>query len=433
MDLRELLDVVWRRKVVVGVVALAVVGLAVGALQLVEPVYESESTLVLSSTADDDFSFFFALESIVPVYANAAGTRTTRELAEEELGSDLADISVETFEGTPIIPLSVEPRPLLGPPTPPRDSAQAVSDALLEQVSRGTVGLESLEVTQIDEPTASTDPVFPQTNLTLAVAAVLGLAFGVAAAFVRESLTSRVETSEALSQLAGVPVYGEIRTAKGVDKLRSPEELATNTRFRGMVESLRDLRTNLRFAENGHRSVVITSPEGRHGKTTVAFGLAVTFARSGTRTVLVDGDLRRGRIAEMLKLPRAPGLMDALRGAPLESVIRRSSMENLDVLPGGRLAEDPGEMLLTQFANVLRQLEEMYDVVVLDTTPLVPVNDARVMASFAETTVIVASAEATKRRQVREALERLSLVSVQPTAMVLNRSKAPRGDYYNSD
>jgi polysaccharide biosynthesis transport protein len=429
MDLRELLDVVWRRKVVVGVVALAVVGLAVGALQLVEPVYESESTLVLSSTADDDFSFFFALESIVPVYANAAGTRTTRELAEEELGSDLADISVETFEGTPIIEIKAR-----SPDSEnARDSAQAVSDALLEQVSRGTVGLESLEVTQIDEPTASTDPVFPQTNLTLAVAAVLGLAFGVAAAFVRESLTSRVETSEALSQLAGVPVYGEIRTAKGVDKLRSPEELATNTRFRGMVESLRDLRTNLRFAENGHRSVVITSPEGRHGKTTVAFGLAVTFARSGTRTVLVDGDLRRGRIAEMLKLPRAPGLMDALRGAPLESVIRRSSMENLDVLPGGRLAEDPGEMLLTQFANVLRQLEEMYDVVVLDTTPLVPVNDARVMASFAETTVIVASAEATKRRQVREALERLSLVSVQPTAMVLNRSKAPRGDYYNSD
>lgn len=429
MDLRELLDVVWRRKVVVGVVALAVVGLAVAALQLVEPVYESESTLVLSSTADDDFSFFFALESIVPVYANAARTRTTLELAEEELGSDLADISVETFEGTPII----EIRARSPDPEKARDSAQAVSDVLLEQVRRGTVGLESLEVTQIDEPAVPTDPVFPQTNLTLAVAAVLGLAFGVAAAFVRESLTSRVETSEALSQLAGVPVYGEIRTAKGVDKLRSPEELAADTRFRGMVESLRDLRTNLRFAENGHRSVVITSPEGRHGKTTVAFGLAVTFARSGTRTVLVDGDLRRGRIAEMLKLPRAPGLMDALRGAPLESVIRRSSMENLDVLPGGRLAEDPGEMLLTQFANVLRQLEEMYDVVVLDTTPLVPVNDARVMASFAETTVIVASAEATKRRQVREALERLSLVSVQPTAMVLNRSKAPRGDYYNSD
>lgn len=429
MDLRELLDVVWRRKVVVIVVALAVVGLAVGALRLVEPVYQSESTLVLSSTADDDFSFFFALESIVPVYANAARTRTTLDLAEQELGSDLADISVETFEGTPII----EIRARSPDPEKARDSAQAVSDALLEQVSRGTVGLESLEVTQIDEPTASTDPVFPQTNLTLAVAAVLGLAFGVAAAFVRESLTSRVETSEALSQLTGVPVYGEIRTAKGVDKLRSPEQLATNTRFRGLLESLRDLRTNLRFAENGHRSVVITSPEGRHGKTTVAFGLAVTFARSGTRTVLVDGDLRRGRIAEMLKIPRAPGLMDALRGAPLESVLRGSGMENLDVLTGGQLAEDPGEMLLMQFANVLRQLEEMYDVVVLDTTPLAPVNDARVIASFAETTVIVASAEATKRRQVREAVERLSLVSVQPTAMVLNRSKAPRADYYNSD
>jgi capsular exopolysaccharide synthesis family protein len=241
-----------------------------------------------------------------------------------------------------------------------------------------------------------------------------------------------VETSHALAELAGVPVYGEIRTAKGVAKLRSPEELTNNARYRGLLESMRDLRTNLRFAENGHRSVVITSPEGRHGKTTIAFGLAVTFARAGTRTILVDGDLRRGRIAEMLKLPRAPGLFDALQGAPLTTAIRRSSLANLDVLTGGRLVEDPAELLLNQFANVLRQLEEMYEVVVLDTTPLVPVNDARVMASFAETTVVVASADATKRRQVREAVDRLALVSVQPTAVVLNRSKARRGDYYYS-
>ncbi|HEX2044486.1 MAG TPA: polysaccharide biosynthesis tyrosine autokinase [Gaiellaceae bacterium] len=430
MDLKELLDVVWRRKAVVGIVALATVGLAILALQLVDPVYESKSTLVLSSSADaaDDFSFFFALESIVPVYANAATTRATRRLAEERLGSDLAEISVETFEGTPIIEIKARDPD----PEKARASADAVSDALLAQVARGDVGVESLEIDQIDQPTVPTEAVFPQTGLTLAVAAVLGLAFGLAAAFIRESLTSRVETSHALAELTGVPVYGEIRTAKGVDKLRSPEQLTSNARFRGLLESMRDLRTNLRFAENGHRSVVITSPEGRHGKTTIAFGLAVTFARAGTRTILVDGDLRRGRIAEMLKLPRAPGLLDALRGAPLHTVIRRSTMENLDILTGGKLVEDPGELLLTQFANVLRQLEEMYDVVVLDTTPLVPVNDARVMASFAETTVIVASAEATKRRQVREAVERLTLVSVQPTAVVLNRSKSPRGDYYYS-
>jgi Mrp family chromosome partitioning ATPase len=72
----------------------------------------------------------------------------------------------------------------------------------------------------------------------------------------------------------------------------------------------------------------------------------------------------------------------------------------------------------------------MYDVVIIDSTPLVPVNDARIMASYAETTLIVASAGATTRRQVRAAIERLALVSVHPTAVILNHSKAARRDYY---
>jgi polysaccharide biosynthesis transport protein len=177
--------------------------------------------------------------------------------------------------------------------------------------------------------------------------------------------------------------------------------------------------------------VVVTSPEGSHGKTTISVGLASTFARAGTRTVLVDGDLRKGRIAELLRTRRAPGLIEALKGTPVGECVQSTGLETLDLLPGGALEADPSELLMAEFPSVLQDLKEMYDVIVLDTTPLVPVNDARIISSSADAVIVVASAGSVTRRQVRNAVERLNLVSVAPTASVLNNSRtAAKKGYY---
>jgi Mrp family chromosome partitioning ATPase len=109
-----------------------------------------------------------------------------------------------------------------------------------------------------------------------------------------------------------------------------------------------------------------------------------------------------------------------------------TSLEGLDVLPSGSLAVEPGEELLSRFAPLLAELERRYEVVVVDTTPLIPVNDARIFASFADAAVIVISAENATRRQVREAVHRLELVSVEPIAVVLNNSKNAKRSYYTS-
>jgi capsular exopolysaccharide synthesis family protein len=429
MNATELLQALWRRKLIIVGVALLAVGLAVAALQLVTPQYESSSTLVVRPSApgeETDLGFLFTIDAIVPIYASAATSRTTKSLARERTDGGFADLRVETFDGTPLIELKARHED----PEVAQGTAQAVADALIEQVESGAVGIEGLMLTQLERPERPTEPVFPQTALTLAVALVLGLGFGAGAALLRETLTSRIETAKEMGEIAGAPVFGEIQTERDVEKLRSAESLVSEPRYRGLRESMRDLRTNLQFSEEGSRSILITSPEGRHGKTTVAFGLAVTLARAGGRTVLVDGDLRRGRIAEMLRLPRAPGLTEALMGLELEAVIQGTDVEMLDVLTGGHLVEDPAELLVTRFPAVLRQLEEMYEAVVVDSTPLAPVNDARVMASYVESTLIVASASVTRRRELRSAVDRLALISVRPTAVVLNNSRTPRGDYY---
>ena len=188
----------------------------------------------------------------------------------------------------------------------------------------------------IDAPALPTVPVFPRTKLTLFVAALLGLGLGLGVALLRENLTTKVESAEDLAEASGLPVFAEIPFESAVLKMHAPEDLSTHPRLRVVAEALRDLRTNLLFTDESIRSIVITSPDGSHGKTTVAFGLASTLARAGAKTLLVDADLRRGRVAEMLELPRSPGLMDVLLGeADLKQAIR-PTRDDLDVLVVGR-------------------------------------------------------------------------------------------------
>lgn len=428
MDFRELVETLWRRKLTVASVLVLSIAVAIGSIQLVTPEYESRSTLVIQPRNEVDFSFFYALNSIVPIYANAAQTSRSYIIAQQKLGGDEpAAVSVETFRDTPIIRIKArDPDRVLA-----RNSAQAFTDALLQQVRAGRVGVPSLRLSQIDRPQLGQEPVYPRTGLTIAVAALLGMAFGVGLALLREALTTRVETPESLAHLVGAPSFAEIPSEVAVSRLRSPADLATNPRLRAVSEGLRDLRTNLLFANDDLRTVVVTSPEGSHGKTTISLGLATTFARAGTRTVIVDGDLRKGRVAELLRARRSPGLLEALKGTPVGECVQSTALETLDLLPGGALEADPSEVLMAEFPSVLQDLKHMYEVIVVDTTPLVPVNDARIISSSADAVIVVASAGLVTRRQVRNAVERLRLVSVAPTASVLNNSRtAAKKGYY---
>lgn len=428
MALNDLLRVFWQRKLLIVLVVLGVIVPAFVATKLVTPKYESTATLALTPKGTgNDLILYGILDQVVPFYADAAGSRTTLERARNRLGGRLAEISVQTFKGTGLLKIKARSsKPRLA-----QLSAAAATDAVLNRVDLGEIGTPSFRLNEIDAPALPTSPVFPRTRLTLLVAALLGLGLGLAAAVLRENLTTKVETAEDLALASGLPVFAEIPAETAVLKLHSAEELASQPRLHVVAEALRDLRTNLLFTDDSIRSIVITSPDGSHGKTTVAFGLAATLSRAGARTILVDCDLRRGRIAEMLQLPRTPGLMDVLLGeAQLERVIRPTG-DGPDVLVGGRRSADPGELLTQEFPAALGELEREYDAVIIDATPVIPVSDARILARYADATVLVARAGTASRRQVRAAVERLALISVRATAAVLNHSgEVSRSSYY---
>jgi capsular exopolysaccharide synthesis family protein len=429
MDFNELVNALWRRKLWIAAVTLAVLAAAYGALQVVSPKYEATATLAIATKNSDPNNFFFytTMDSIVPVYADAVTARTTLNEAAVQLGRAPADIRVQTFQASPILRIKARStKPALA-----AASANAVAKTLLDRVARGEIGIPALRLTEVDRASIPDAPVFPDRTLTFIVAGLLGVALGVGAALMRENLATTIDTGDDLARVAGIPSFGEIPQESAIGRMGSVESLVDDPGLRVVSEAFRDVRTNLLFSERDLRSVVVTSPDGSHGKTTVAFGLAVTLARAGTRTVLVDADLRRGRVAEMLGVKRVPGLSELLTAhTTRKAAIRSTPLATLDIITGGSRPADPGELLTVEFPAILKSLEEEYEMVIIDATPAEPVTDARVVARYADATVLVVGAGKTSRRQVRTAIERLALISVRPTATILNQSKSSRGSTY---
>lgn len=441
MNLRDVLAMLRRRWVTFLLVLTAVLGAAVGSISLQTPVYEATATLALtpqftSSDPATAISLLSQLSVITPAYAEAVTADDTKALARAQLpsGHALAGVTVSTFPNAPTL-IKVSTRS-----TSPADaqlSAAAYVTALKNRVDQGEVGPPRLlTLLEIDSPRLPTSPVSPRKKLTIAVGLVIGLIVAFVAAWLRDQSGGVIDDAESLRHASGLQVFGEIPDTRRVPDVDRVDVLLTDDRLRFASEAMRDLAVALQLTQLDSDSVLITSPGVAQGKTTVAFGFAVSLARSGVDTLLVDGDLRRGRLEEMFagdspRPRKTPGLTDVLRGMPLEAAIQETSLPKLRVLMSGELMDDPSELLDAAFPTVLREMERDCAVVV-DATPLMPINDARLMAKFCSSTLLVVSAGAASRRDIKRALDRLRIIGVTPTAAVLNRARMRDVSGYDS-
>jgi succinoglycan biosynthesis transport protein ExoP len=433
MTLSDFLQVLRRRWLVAVLGFLAVVGASVATLQLQTPKYQSTVTLALVPAQGNDgvgaSTALSAAPSIMPIVSEAVTSGTTYQLAQSRLpaGVTLGSIASTTYSTDAPTVLQVTTESTSA--TAAAQSAQAYYDALTDQVENGNLlGTSNLlDISEVARPQVPTTPSSPHKSTTIGIGILIGLVVAGAAAWLRETLGGRIETADALSSAADLPVFGEVPETRRVPSMASVEAWLTDDNLRFVNEAMRDLSLTLQLTHFDADSVLVTSPEGRHGKTTVAFGIAVALARSGVETLLVDGDLRRGRLEEMFAdepdhpVRKTPGLADVLSGSTvLEEAIQSTSLPHLSVLTSGTLMDDPSELLDVAFPAALRAMERR-SAVVIDGTPLLPINDARVIAKFAGATVMVASAGGTTRAQVKRALDRIRIIGVSPSAVVLNK------------
>lgn len=427
MDLGEFARTLRRQKWLAISIFVLVLGVAVGSLFVQDRTYRSTSTIALVPVDQDAAIYILSqVSTIAPLYGEEIRSPSTLAEAQARLPSGrLGRITVRSFD-TPVLKIDAAGNT----PAAAKASAEAVTEAFLDRSRRNELGIPQLRVMALGGATFDTTPVTPQPKLTLAFGLLLGLGLSVGAALLRENLSGRIDDAATLASFSDAPVYGEIPSARGIARVRSPADLLNEPRMRAVAEALRDLRTNIQFSHRDVRSILVTSPQGQQGKTTVSFGLAVMFARAGARTALVDADLRRGRIAELLDVPRTPGVTEVLAGEPLGSALHKVGAPTVTVIPSGRLLDEPTELIEQQFFSLLHRLERDFDVVIIDGTPLSPINDARVIARYAGLTLLVVRSGSMTRRQLRNAIERLSIISVKVSAVVVNQVRPLRRDSY---
>jgi tyrosine-protein kinase Etk/Wzc len=280
------------------------------------------------------------------------------------------------------------------------------------------------------------DPISPRPFRNMALAGILGLMLGVGLAFVREYMDTRLHSSDQIEHMYGLPTIArvpEMSLGNGAGGRRNALVTLTQAHSVG-AESFRNLRTNVRFvrAGQGATEMVVTSPAPQEGKSVTAANLAIALAQQGMKTLLVDADMRRSVQHRQFGLETSPGLSDLLvEDEGLESILKPTTVENLDVLTAGKHPPNPAELVGSPRMEVLLDaLRERYDTIVIDSPPMLAVTDASVLGKKTDGVILVVRAEKTEKDSINLAIQQLRHVGARILGVVVNDAK-PDGPYYS--
>jgi succinoglycan biosynthesis transport protein ExoP len=289
-------------------------------------------------------------------------------------------------------------------------------------------------LTIIEPAQISTVPVSPNVQLNVMLAAAAGFMLGVGGALVLEYIDATIKSAEDVRQFLGLAVLGSVRRIKG--KGYKGKLITTHDTFSPTVEDYRMLRTNIQFAaiDRPAKSLVVTSPTPGVGKTVTAANLAMIMARADLKTIVVDSDLRLPSLHKVFQVSNLDGLTDLLRSPEREigdQYLKYPGIENLQLITSGPLPPNSSEMLGSErMADLIQRLEEMADVVIFDSPPVLPVTDAVVLSQRVNGVILVVEAGRSRRDTTRECLVRLNQAGANLLGVVLNGVPS-RGRGYN--
>lgn len=353
------------------------------------------------------------------------------------------------------------------------DSEQNLYQTLLQRAKEAgfASAMQVATMRVVDAAKAQKIPVSPRRGSSTGVGILLGSLFGLGFVFVKERTSEvfrgpgDVERHLNLQELGVIPSIRSSRkqidaSSLGLTRsLADPKVLGGGSGDPGSSLAVGHWKDNFSVVAEAYRSAtysillasgksdraktyVISSPNASEGKTTVVSNLGVALSQSKRRVVLIDGDLRKPGLHKALGIANGTGLRNLLRGeldpklAPLDSFCRRTAIPNLSIIPCGTGSEEVVELLhAAQMKDLLERLSREFDIVLIDTPPMLHMADARIFAGHADGVILVFRARATNRDQAATARYLFEHDGVRLIGTILNDfnpSKEGRGNYYES-
>lgn len=391
---------------------------AVAFTLLTTPLYQASTRLFVSTSAGASAAELYqgnrlSQERVIS-YTELLRGETLAQRTIDKLGLDMSaealreNVKASSKADTVLINVAV----LDQSPVRARDIANTLSDefvAMVRELETPEGGTRP-DARVVVEQRASipNDPVVPKTTRNLLTGLGLGALLGIALATLRDLLDNTVKSREIVEELTGAGLVGSIP----LDKERRKEPaISFETDNSAIAESFRKLRTNLQFlaVDNPPRVIVITSSMPNEGKSTTAMNIALALAEADNNVVLIDGDMRRPTLHKSFDLVGSVGFSTVLSGrASLSEALQKTNFPGLTVLTSGTVPPNPSELLGSMAAKKnIGDLRTQFDYVIVDSSPLLAVTDAAILAANADGVLLMARYGQTKTEQLSNAVGNL--------------------------
>lgn len=299
----------------------------------------------------------------------------------------------------------------------------------------------------VDNAVIQPSPVKPKKALIVLLAMILGGIASTAFVILKTLLHKGIESPEQLEEL-GINVYASVPLSEWQQKkdraLLGNKNKKSNTRATDLlavgnpadlaIEAIRSLRTSLHFAmmEAKNNVLMISGASPAIGKTFVSANLGAVIAQSGQRVLIVDCDMRKGYAHELMGTHGTDGLSDILSGqCDVTKSVRKTAVENMEFIPRGQVPPNPSELLMhSRFADFVKWAAEHYDLVLLDTPPILAVTDAAVISRHAGTSLLVARFEMNTVKEIEVSIRRFEQNGTEIKGVILNAIVKRAASYY---
>lgn len=311
------------------------------------------------------------------------------------------------------------------------DTNRTLYDGLLQRYKEISVigGVAASGLSIVDAAQLPSSPYSPKLMFNLALAVFAGLALGFGVAMGLEYFDNTIKTPDQMEALLGIPVLGLIPVLPSDRSVQSVLEDPHSA----VSEAYRSARTALQFSTDRGvpKNFVVTSARPSEGKTTTATTLARMFGQIGMKILVIDADLRNPSLHKIIGVDNASGLSNYLtNSAEAEELIRDTGVLNVSTITSGPIPPNPAELLSSpKMLTLLTELRDLFDVVIVDSAPVMGLADALLLSSVADGTLIVCSAGETPVETVKAATKRLAMTNSQILGGILTKFNSQKAGY----